>query len=276
MELIEKYLLGKRNDPAICEDGLLFNGDFAAVIDGCSSRKGPLYMGKTSGVIAKDILIETLGTLPSESTMEETFFACNEALALWYEKHNLLKTMEKDSSLRCSAYTAIVSRAKREIWVLGDCQALVEGQIYTKHKDIDTLMENLRAMYIEVELQEGKTEQEVARSFEPIQKRLSAQMNFQNTFQNTPKQTSFSYYVLDGFFTNLSAVQVVKLEGPPKHVVLGSDGYPELRASLQSSEESLASLLLRDPLCFKENRCTKGLVEGNISFDDRCYLHILV
>lgn len=275
MKLIEKNLIGKRPDPELCEDGIFFNGDFAAVIDGCSSHKGSPFGSRSSGVIAKGLLLGVLETLPCESTMQEAFAACNKAIALWYAEKGLLEVMKEDPGRRCSAYMTVVSRYRREVWVLGDCQALIDGQLYTHAKPIDTLMENLRALYIEVELQKGSSEDEIARTMEPIQARLAEQMAFQSLFQNTEKQSSFSYYVLDGFFTNFAAVQVVKLEGHPKDIALGSDGYPRLHASLHTSELELASLLKEDPLCFRENRSTKGLGEGNRSFDDRAYLRVL-
>lgn len=276
MKLLEKELVGKRKDPSLCEDGVFFNSHFAAVIDGCSSQKPSLHAGKSSGVIAKDLILEVLDTLPPESTMEESFLACNAALASWYQGHGLLQAMEKDPSRRCSAYLAMVSKARKEVWILGDCQALVAGHVYTIHKPIDTLMENLRALYIEVELQGGKSEEALVQDLERIQKTLSTQMAFQPIFQNSTKQTSFSYFALDGFFTNFAAVQVVKLGDADTQVVLGSDGYPQLLESLHATERRLAALLSSDPLCFRENRSTKGLEEGNVSFDDRSYLRVIV
>lgn len=276
MKLLEKELIGKRKVHSLCEDGVFFNGHFAAVIDGCSSHKPPLHEGKSSGVIAKDLILEALATLAPESTMEEAFSACNTALACWYQGHGLLEAMRNDPSGRCSAYIAMVSKARREVWILGDCQALVDGQVYTSHKPIDILMENLRALYIEVELQGGSSEEALAQDFEPIRKRLSSQMAVQPIFQNSTRRTSFSYFTLDGFFTNFAAVQVVKLGDADTQVVLGSDGYPQLLGSLHATEERLAALLASDPLCFRENRSTKGLERGNISFDDRSYLRVMV
>lgn len=276
MKLLERNLVGKRKDQSLCEDGIFYNDHFAAVIDGCSSHKGALHEGKSSGVIAKDLILAALETLSPLSTMEEAFSACNAALAQWYEQHDMLSLMQNDPSRRCAAYIAMVSKARREVWVLGDCQARIDEQVYTTHKQIDTLMENLRALYIEVEMQGGKSEDQIAHRMEPLQETLSAHMSFQSLFQNSQIQTSFSYYVLDGFFTNFKAVQVVKLEGLGKDVALATDGYPQVLASLQSSEKKLASLLARDPLCFRENRSTKGIMEGNVSFDDRCYLRVVV
>lgn len=58
--------------------------------------------------------------------------------------------------------------------------------------------------------------------------------------------------------------------------MLASDGYPILKATLQESEESLARHLADDPQNIKEYVATKGLVEGNLSFDDRAYVRLTI
>lgn len=55
-------------------------------------------------------------------------------------------------------------------------------------------------------------------------------------------------------------------------VTLATDGYPVLFETLEESEAALAAALKKDPLCYRENPQTKGLITGNTSFDDRCYL----
>lgn len=276
MKLVEKFIRGKRSNPELCEDGVFFNTSFAAVIDGCSSSKPPLEGLNSSGVIAKNLVLSVLETLPKESTMHEAFTQFNSAIRQWYQEHNLLETMKQDASLRCSAYIAMISKARREVWILGDCQALIQRQLYTCKKPIDDLMENLRAMYIEVELQKGAHEAEVAAKMHAIQERLAQQMAYQSIFQNSAVQTSFSYSVLDGFFTSLASVLVIKLEEATQEVALGSDGYPLLLSTLEETEKHLASLLSDDPLCYTKNRATKGVEQGNVSFDDRSYLRVIV
>ena len=51
-----------------------------------------------------------------------------------------------------------------------------------------------------------------------------------------------------------------------------SDGYPFLKGTLHESEEALVCQLRDDPLCIRSFKATKGLMLGNVSFDDRCYL----
>lgn len=57
-------------------------------------------------------------------------------------------------------------------------------------------------------------------------------------------------------------------------VVLASDGYPTLLPTLRESEEALAKHLATDPQNITDFVATKGLVEGNASFDDRAYVSL--
>jgi hypothetical protein len=55
-----------------------------------------------------------------------------------------------------------------------------------------------------------------------------------------------------------------------------SDGYPVIGPTLAESESTLARLIGLDPWCVKELAGTKGVLEGQVSFDDRAYLRILI
>ena len=101
--------------------------------------------------------------------------------------------------------------------------------------------------------------------------------------------------VIDGFPISRERVKVVSLNTPQKKVeqqvstdvsdtlahsaraiVLASDGYPFLKPTLSESEEALAHLIAHDPQCTHEFIATKGLVEGNKSFDDRTYVRFQI
>lgn len=58
--------------------------------------------------------------------------------------------------------------------------------------------------------------------------------------------------------------------------MLASDGYPKLMPTLNESEAELQRLLEEDPLCIYENIATKGLNEGQTSFDDRSYIRFRI
>lgn len=55
-------------------------------------------------------------------------------------------------------------------------------------------------------------------------------------------------------------------------VVLASDGYPFLKSTLAESEEELAEQIAHDPQNINTFIASKGLLEGNRSFDDRTYV----
>ena len=59
-------------------------------------------------------------------------------------------------------------------------------------------------------------------------------------------------------------------------IILSSDGYPFLKDTLAESEEQLSNILHNDPMCFRLFKTTRGVIEGNLSFDDRCYCRFRV
>ena len=276
MQVLEQLLVSKRGKDELCEDGVFFNDHFAAVIDGCTSRNPIAGLAKSSGVIAKECLLSELASLDGSETMEQVFLALNESIVRWYERMGLKDEALENTSLRPSAYAAIVSVQRREIWVLGDCQALYEDVLYTNHKAIDTLMEDVRSLLIEHALACGISKETLLVKPELIQGKLDDLMSLQSVFQNTRENYRYRYAVLDGFFTDTTQVQSAKLKDKPAEVVLASDGYPVLFPSLAQSEAYLHQTLIEDPLMAFTHRATKPLLKGNLSFDDRSYLRILV
>ena len=58
-------------------------------------------------------------------------------------------------------------------------------------------------------------------------------------------------------------------------IVLASDGYPFLEPTLAASEVALAEQIANDPQNIHSFIATKGIVEGNKSFDDRTYIRFV-
>lgn len=276
MKVVEQLCIGKKGKPELCEDALFVNDHFAAVVDGCTNRIKLDGVTPSAGVVARQCIISALEDLDPRASKEEAFSAMNSAIHRWYVKHNHLGKAEADAAYRPTAYAAVVSAYHRQVWVLGDCQALVNGNLVTRHKAIDTLMEDLRAMMIEHALLQGETMESLLADPQPIQSRLEELMRLQSAFQNASSHYGFSYTALDGFFSDFSAIQTLDLPSGPIEVVLASDGYPSLYPTLQETESALYAILQGDPLLTFRFRATKPLVPGNLSFDDRSYLRIIV
>ena len=59
-------------------------------------------------------------------------------------------------------------------------------------------------------------------------------------------------------------------------VILASDGYPQLAQTLAESESKLQDTIDKDPLLINLYKSTKGIVPGNVSYDDRTYIRFTV
>lgn len=275
MRVKELQLTGKAGDDATCEDAVIANDRFVAVIDGTTSLvstgEGELSPGKK----AVKLVSEMIEKMPGEIAAEDFFRRLNDALSESYRREGIYEKAKSNPEYRTSAAAIVYSRAYSELWLVGDCQALVDDKPVTSWKNADWLLAEVRAMFLESELLEGKTiaalcKEDTGRAFiEPLLVR-------QKRFQNCACEHPYSYYVLDGFLEDFgTAIETHGVPGDTDQLVLASDGYPVLKPSLQESEDVLREIIRDDPLCFRRYKSTKGVYEGNISFDDRAYVRVV-
>ena len=266
MKILEEYLCSKNNDLNYCEDGIFVNKDFIAVIDGATSKGNLEWNGHTSGYFAKEILLNSLGKLPANCTGLEAFEILNNSLKLAYKNNYLIAL--NDMNERLQASIVIFSRAKNQIWSLGDCKFIINEDIYKNEKNIDILLAEVRSTFLKAEILSGKSlselsEKDTGREFIlPLLKRQSLFMN---------SNCKYNYSVLDGIAFDKNNVLINDVL-PNSIIILASDGYPILKDTLVESEERLSFLLKKDPLCMDIYKSTKGLKVGNVSFDDRAYI----
>lgn len=81
--------------------------------------------------------------------------------------------------------------------------------------------------------------------------------------------TPWSFGAIDGQPVPPEFIEVFAVPDHVSEVVLGSDGWPELRPTLAQSEEVLACVLRDDPLIMRVSPATKGVAPGAISLSDR-------
>ncbi|MEM5648201.1 hypothetical protein ACT7DZ_27435 [Bacillus cereus] len=141
----------------------------------------------------------------------------------------------------------------------------------TNEKLVDYIISEIRSVIIEKYLLEYSTDELLEKdlSREDIRPFLISQYLYQNNRAYSP----LSYAVIDGFPIENRMVRVVSCKDA-NCIVLGSDGYPQLKRNLRETELELQKLLQKDPLMIKGYKSTKGLVNGNKSFDDRTYIKI--
>ena len=277
MKVIESKIEGKKS-PESCEDGLVVTADFIAVIDG-STSKTPHHLSPDmkNGRYAMVLISEYIQhELKPESTVEDfcegvTSYIYNKV----YRQQGIEKRLQAHPEERLTASAILYSKAKNEVWMVGDCQAIIDGKLYENNKPFEDIVARRRVELI----RQGFTPQEARKTIEPLL--IQAMLEGQNK----------TYTVIDGFPIYQKGVKVVSLNAPQKNVetdvadslplptkeiVLASDGYPFLKPTLTESEEALAHLLAYDPQCTHEFIATKGIVVGNKSFDDRTYIRFQI
>ena len=139
MEIVERNMVGKKSQEA-CEDGIIVTDDFIAVIDG-STSKTPTHLSPDmkNGRFAMVLISEFIKKeLKAEASVDDF---CQGVSSYIYNKVYKTLGMEERMKLhpeeRLTASAIVYSCARREVWMVGDCQALIGGKLYENNKPFD-------------------------------------------------------------------------------------------------------------------------------------------
>lgn len=286
MKIIESSIIGKKS-PEACEDGMVVTDDFIAVIDG-STSKTPKHLNPDmkNGRYAMMLISEYIREeLKADASVDEfcqgvTAYIYNKV----YEKLGVEERLKKHPEERLTASAILYSRIRNEVWMVGDCQTIIAGKLYENGKPYEEKIARKRVELIE----QGLSPAEARKQIEPLL--IKAMLSGQNQ----------TYTVIDGFPIYREGVKVVSVSdsssvqdsvpasdsvpcsdsvsasgtipSSSSEIVLASDGYPFLEPTLAASEAALAEQIANDPQNIHSFIATKGIVEGNKSFDDRTYI----
>lgn len=286
MKIIESSIIGKKSQEA-CEDGMVVTDDFIAVIDG-STSKTPKHLNPDmkNGRYAMMLISEYIREeLKADASVDDfcqgvTAYIYNKV----YEKLGVEERLKKHPEERLTASAILYSRIRNEVWMVGDCQAIIAGKLYENGKPYEEKIARKRVELIE----QGLSPAEARKQIEPLL--IKAMLSGQNQ----------TYTVIDGFPIYREGVKVVSVSdsssvqdsvpasdsvpcsdsvsasdtipSSSSEIVLASDGYPFLEPTLAASEAALAEQIANDPQNIHSFIATKGIVEGNKSFDDRTYI----
>ena len=295
MKIIESSIIGKKS-PEACEDGMVVTDDFIAVIDG-STSKTPKHLNPDmkNGRYAMMLISEYIREeLKADASVDDfcqgvTAFIYNKV----YEKLGVEELLKEHPEERLTASAILYSRTRNEVWMVGDCQAIIDGKLYENGKPYEEKIARKRVELIE----QGFSPAEARKQIEPLL--IKAMLSGQNQ----------TYTVIDGFPIYREGVKVVSVSdsssvqdsvsssdscsvqdpvscsgsasasdtipSSSSEIVLASDGYPFLKPTLAASEAALAEQIANDPQNIHSFIATKGIVEGNKSFDDRTYIRFV-
>lgn len=289
MKIIESSIIGKKS-PEACEDGMVVTDDFIAVIDG-STSKTPKHLNPDmkNGRYAMMLISEYIREeLKADASVDDfcqgvTAFIYNKV----YEKLGVEERLKEHPEERLTASAILYSRTRNEVWMVGDCQVIIAGKLYENGKPYEEKIARKRVELIA----QGLSPAEARKQIEPLL--IKAMLSGQNQ----------TYTVIDGFPIYREGVKVVSVSdsssvqdsvpasdsvpcsdsasasdtipSSSSEIVLASDGYPFLKPTLAASEAALAEQIANDPQNIHSFIATKGIVEGNKSFDDRTYIRFV-
>ena len=255
MTIIESFIKGK-HDAAQCEDGIVVTPDFAAVIDG-STSKTPFHLSPLmkNGRYAMTIIADYIKAMPSDTVCDDFCEGVTRRIAREYDRAQLIDRMAEHPEERLCASAIIYSALRHEVWMVGDCQTVVDGTFRDNAKPYEQHIARQRAELII----SGMSPADARRAIEP--QLVKAMLEGQNR----------QYAVIDGTPIYMPGVKIINAEYT---VVLASDGYPVLCSTLAESEAALARQKERDPQNIRDFIDTKGIVSGNCSFDDRAFIRL--
>ena len=272
VKIIESFIKGKKDNADLCEDGLVITDNYISVIDGVTAKGKILWDNKTSGVYVKNLLVEAIKKMSSDLDAKNCIEHLNSLIKDEYIKRNMYGIAKECPEERLQANLILFNIKKNEIWLWGDCQALVNNKLIHIEKKTDKVLAEIRSLFIDLELKSGKSIGDITRNDtgrEFILPLLKQSIKYNNTVGE------YGSNVLDGFeiiSENVTKINVNKND----EIILASDGYPFLMNTLEESEEKLKEVLEKDPLLIHIYKSTKGLQDGNISYDDRTYIKFIV
>lgn len=270
---MEVFLKGKSSEAAN-EDRIVVTPYYIGVIDGATSKSDFRKEEMTTGQWAGRLVEEAVKSLPPSATGPDAVSAITRRMACFYTENSLWERVCQHPEQRLTASAVLYSCHRKEVWMVGDCQCLIGGRAFTNGKQIDTLLAEVRSVYLEARLLQGIS-QEALLEHDTGRDCIRPFLVEQSVFQNLPSSASpYAYAVFDGFPLPPSALRILPV-APGEQVVLASDGYPRLFPTLAASERYLHELLQKDPLCIRSYKSTKGMYKGQCSFDDRAYVSFL-
>jgi glycerophosphoryl diester phosphodiesterase len=179
-------------------------------------------------------------------------------------KRRIRRLMEHPEE-RLTASAIVYSRVRREVWMIGDCQCLANGQYYDNPKPYEQHLAELRAARVRQLLDEGVTQEQ------QLENDPARDVVIPPLLQTMHEQNK-TFAVIDGFKIAEQHVPVFTLDFQPWELVFASDGYPFLCQTLQESEARLRQQRETDPLNIGNFKATKAFLKHNNSFDDRAYI----
>lgn len=249
------------------EDRLVVTADFAAVIDGATSS-GPIG-GRPGGIVAAEAVAWTVKELAPEATVREFVDRATANIA------SAIGDWPDETVMRPSAVAAVWSRARNEVWRVGDCHVRIDDQSYPGGKEIDHVGYAFRCAVIRARLRLGLTSLEAERRVPTMEQPFRPLVLAQHAFLNLDSDDPLAYGGLAGTHVPDRFVEVFPARDAHE-IVLATDGFLSPTATLADGLAEIAHVRENDPLMVDLTTGSRPFVPGRDYFDDTTYLRIAI
>lgn len=265
MRLIEMFTCSKTGNEKLNEDVVYFDGNFAAVIDGATSKSGVVINGITEGKFASQTVSQLLKKVDAHLSPQEIVIHLSNGLRE--------ASLDMGFPQKPSAVITVYNDIRKELFTYGDCPYKINGKVYPNIKVNDIEIARQRATIIKNALDNGLSIADIQE--DDIGRKIIVQKLIDEAETKANLRGDGGYPVLNGDEPIEKYITVHSIHSASE-IIITSDGYPEIFPTLKQTEENLFALLKKDPLCINELCGTKGVMAGNISYDDRSYMRFMV
>lgn len=270
MRIIEQFTQGKTGDDSVNEDNIVITPDFVVVLDGATSFSGHRIKGMANGRFASQTVGSFIKNIPADADAKTAVTYLSEQFQRALEKEVKAEGIVFDKPDSLPATTLLVySRARKEIWRIGDSPFSVDGVESQKALPQIDLWVKTRQMTLRAYALNGVTETEMIEN-DPFTAALRILVPAPQAYINS-NDPDWAFSMITGQKVPEKLIEVTPVANA-QEIVLASDGYPKLFNTLAQTERHLQETLDADPLMLRIHPQVKGRKPGAKSFDDRAYV----
>ena len=265
--VVESLCATGKDTDARKEDRLVVTDDFAAVIDGATSS-GPIG-GRPGGIVAAEAVEQTIRDLASDASVRDFVDGATTAIA------RAIGDWPDETTMRPSAVAAVWSRARGEVWRVGDCHIRIDGREYHGGKEIDRIGYEFRCAVIRARLRLGLTSLDAELRIPTMEQPFRPLVLAQHAFLNLDSDDPLAYGGLAGTFVPDRFVEVFEV-ADAREIVLASDGFLSPAATLAEGLAEIARVRQNDPLMVELVMGSRPFMPGRDYFDDTTYVRLAI
>lgn len=258
--VIRSFTRGKWADPSSNDDRVAVAEPFFAVFDGGTAKHA--FAGGSPGLKAALAMEEGLFELSPTAGAREAIDLLTARVA----------SLARVGQPRPFASALVYSAVQREVWIVGDGWVMLDEQDYRFAHEIESRAAAARAALVTASLQTMSLES--LRGDDVGREMIMPLLQAEGELANLDLADPLCFGRMDGRPVPERFVNRVPVPRSTRRLVLASDGYPQLLGSYDATEKALRRRIASDPLMIEDPPMTKGVGEGQVSYDDRAWLEL--